>query len=480
MSVIDNTSKRPATESTPLLGHASGSSGPSDAPEAGPVSTTQILYAVHQPVHLNRRRWAFIAFIALINLCMLASLYVAMVRILRGPPRHYEYPIPNDVDLERCVTRWVGETKNDNISFYPYSVSTSFDFPLPSKTLFLLSKGVSSSGHLKITTSAEITDVRANVTVQYYKPSVRDATKVCMIERYRGETGVAIFTPSHWRSYAPVTDRLSFNVELILPRTESMFYVPGLSTDVDNFSHDVDSLNFVQFGDISLAGTNGKIQAELLAADTATFTSSHAGVIIDSLVARRAEVRTSNGRISGSYNVSDSLDLRTSNAPIDVAIAVNSSDNKKPKNLVVHTSNGVLQCTIDLGTTLSKTPSAFNIDARTSNAVLQAHIASAPLDSVLTVGAKTSNRQASLTLPSTYEGSFKVSTSHAPSAVEHVNPNEQDPACEPDGNCDSRARTVEWSTVRRSIAGNVYWDEKNANRGRVSLTSSNGPATLYV
>jgi hypothetical protein len=89
---------------------------------------------------------------------------------------------------------------------------------------------------------------------------------------------------------------------------------------------------------------------------------------------------------------------------------------------------------------------------------------------VLTVEAKTSNHQAVLSLPYTYEGSFGVSTSNAPVTVERANPNEQDPACSQPVNekCrDGRSRIIEGSSVvkRRSIVGAVYWDKKNADTG---------------
>jgi hypothetical protein len=58
------------------------------------------------------------------------------------------------------------------------------------------------------------------------------------------------------------------------------------------------------------------------------------------LEAQIATVRTSNGRISGSYTVSDSLHLENSDGPINVAVAVNSTDAKKPKHIVMDTNNG--------------------------------------------------------------------------------------------------------------------------------------------
>ncbi|KAF7362450.1 hypothetical protein MVEN_00592600 [Mycena venus] len=407
---------------------------------------------VYHPVSVQRRsawRWLSKAILVAVGLWIVTSFFSSMDFIHKPHVQNlaqFEYPIPSDVQPHRCITAWPHEMKNPAFSSYPYSAFTSFDFSLPSTTLLLLSKGGLSNGRLKITSSPEITDqVRVNVTVNYYKAAIRDLAKVCMIEREEGESGVGIFTPRPWRSRS-YTDRLSFDVELILPLAKSVRRINALSTDVDNFSHDVGSLIGFNFRDISLRASNGKIQAELLAAEKATLASSNAAITVDSLDARTAGVRTTNGRVSGTYFVSDSLDLRTSNAPINVAVAGHSSDTKKPVNLVMHTSNGALDCVVDLDTTSSKA-GTFHVEAQTSNAGLKAEIASAPLNSVITVDAKTSNHQAIVRLPSTYEGRFLVSTSNAPVAVEQANPDEQDPACESDRKCDGRRRTVQASSV---------------------------------
>jgi hypothetical protein len=139
-----------------------------------------------------------------------------------------------------------------------------------------------------------------------------------------------------------------------------------------------------------------------------------------------------------------------------------------------------LNCLVDLTTTSGKA-GAFNVKAETSNAGLTAKIASAPLDSVLAVEGKTSNNRASMTLPSTYEGSFSVITSNGPMAVQRVNPDEEDPACGSDKKCKSRSRTIHTTSAdKRRIQGKVYWDEQNANRGTVALQTSNAPATVYL
>ncbi|KAF8161729.1 hypothetical protein K438DRAFT_1942246 [Mycena galopus ATCC 62051] len=487
MIITDTTPKSPAKDSAPLLGGASGSNAPPayTPPQAGPtpIGNNQIPYAVYQPAYTQSqpqgqqrigesagRRFCKALLVAFGLWILLSALFGSFTsKSLNG---FYDYPIPGGVEPDRCMTTW-SEMRNSAFSPFPYSASTSFNFDLPSKTLLLLSKGGLSSGHLKITSSSKVTDVQVNVTVNYYKAAVRDVARVCFIERSEGENGVGIFTPQPWRARTQA-DRLSFDVELILPLTDSILQVNGLSTDVNNFSHDVGFLN-AHFNDLSLKASNGRIQAQSLSAAQAELITSNAHVAVEALVAPRALVKSSNGRISGSYVVVDSLDLRTGNGAIDVAVTVaEGSSSKKTKVITMQTSNNAIDYTVNLGPTSGKADS-FHVKATSSNGRLTGNIVSAPLDSVLAVDAKTSNNKASVTLPSTYEGRFSVSTSNAPSAVQRVDTHPQDPAGK------GRTRTIQTEgNAKKGITGFVHWDKKNAGRGKATVVSSNGAATLFI
>ncbi|KAJ7842674.1 hypothetical protein B0H14DRAFT_2359498 [Mycena olivaceomarginata] len=56
------------------------------------------------------------------------------------------------------------------------------------------------------------------------------------------------------------TDRLCFEMVVTLPRS---LYIGRLETDLPNFSHDLDNLEGLSFGEISLSGSNGKIQTKV-------------------------------------------------------------------------------------------------------------------------------------------------------------------------------------------------------------------------
>ncbi|KAK7043533.1 hypothetical protein R3P38DRAFT_2885863, partial [Favolaschia claudopus] len=387
----------------------------------------------------------------------------------------YEYRIPEEIATSHCDTSWSDPMRNPSSS-YPHASSTSFTFPVPSETLLLLSKGGLSGGHLRITTS-EGSDVRVNVQVNYYKDAIRDLARVCMTAREDGELGVGIFTPQPWRRRS-WTDRLSFDVELIIPRSA---HVNALSTDVSNFSQDVESLPGVYFNRLSLKGFNGKIDTEELTAANATLDTSNGSVNAKALVAPRAKVTSSHGGISGSYAVVDSLILHTSNGAIKAAVSITENSGlQTPKEITLRTTNNALDYNLNLGPTSAKAEN-FIIKTTTSNGKLTGQIASAPLNSVLSIDAQSSNSRAQLTLPPTYEGRFEVATSNAPVQVLVLNDDQPDPACEGKRNCKGRQRAVHTGTVsKRSIMGAVHWDKKNGDRCFVNLKSSNGLTTLYL
>jgi len=316
---------------------------------------------------------------------------------------------------------------------------------------------------------------RVNIAVHYHNTAVRDTAKVCLVTRKKGETGVGIFTPQQWWDRQR-TDRLYFEVELSLPRGSS---INGLNTDVNNFSQDLDNLkDIIDFKNIFLQGSNGRIHGKTLGATNATLQTTNGEVSVDYLVAVTAAVRSSNNGISGTYHVRKSLDLTTTNGVIKATVGINGSDSSN--SLIMRTSNSPIDAIVSLDTT-SGTGGRFLVKAETTNGRLTTRIASAPLDSRLVVHAQTSNAPGSVALPSTYEGSLLLATSNAGITLQRVNPGEQDPACKARSDCNSRTRTVETrEATKYKRDAVVYWEKKNSARGAVTLQSSNGAVAISV
>ncbi|KAJ6631387.1 hypothetical protein B0H10DRAFT_1772769 [Mycena sp. CBHHK59/15] len=261
-------------------------------------------------------------------------------------------------------------------------------------------------------------------------------------------------TPTNWRQRSR-TDRLFFTVELVLPSAAAPLYINALSTDVSNFSHDLDPLmGIIKFGAVALKGSNGHIDIKVLAAPSAM-------------------VRSSNGGISGTFNTSALLDLRTSNGAIAAAVGVDGSTSTSahPARVMLRTSNNALQSTLDLHTS-TNSGGVFALTADTSNGRLDTHIASLPADSTLRAAARTSNARALLALPRAFEGAFSAQTSNAQPSVQRGE-EEPDPA--------GRRRVVETQMVgKREVRGNVYWERGNRARGEASVRTSNGGVTIIL
>ncbi|KAJ6497443.1 hypothetical protein C8R45DRAFT_1072025 [Mycena sanguinolenta] len=489
MIITDNGPKSPVGDSTPLLGDARVSNAPpayTPPPRADPtpIGNTQIPYTVYQPVYTQQgqRRTKEPAGRQFCKAFLVAfGIWASFAFFANLAVRSMDYPIPKGVKIPVChsAATWHEKPNPDpDFSGFPYSATHSFDFNLPS-TILLFSKGGLSNGHLKIRSSPDVGAVRVNVTINYWRAAVRDVAKVCFIERSEGEGGVGIFTPRSWRSRS-YSDRLFFDVELILPRSKSTLHVNGLHTDVNNFSHDVEALD-AYFNDLSLTASNGKIQAKSLTAAQIALTTSNAAVAVDNLVAPKASVESSNGRITGTYAVVHSLILKTTNGAIDVSASITGQSSlEKRQDITMQTTNGPINYVVDLGPT-AREAGLFNVKAYTSNSKLTGKVVSAPLNSILAIDTKTSNHLVSLVLPSTYEGSFVISTPNSATAVSRTDPQERDPACESDANCNSRRRTVYLTRITKSISeGTIYWDSHNADRGSVFLSSSNGAASLYI
>ncbi|KAJ7672082.1 hypothetical protein B0H17DRAFT_1141245 [Mycena rosella] len=477
----------PPKASTPLL---CGSAAPPDYAPRGtgptPTGAVQVLY---QPVYPQQRAAFPVAF----GIWILASaLLWSIIDVSRSNSDRdggdSKYPVPPDVGLDNCLRGlWPASNKRSPIAGLPYSAELALGVPLPSETsLLLLSKGALSVGSLKIATSSEFTDVvGVNVVVHYATTAVRDTVKVCFLMLKSGDVnGVGIFTPQQW-SDRKNTDRLYFEVQVTLPRGRS---INSLTTDVDNFSQDLDYLKgIVDFKNVLLQGSNGRIHVKTLGATNTTLQTTNGEVSIDYLEAVTAAVRSSNNGISGTYHVRKSLDLTTTNGIIKAAVGINGSDSSN--SLIMHTSNrhaltasrpidAIVRLSLD---TTSGTGGRFFVKAETTNGRLATRIASAPLDSSLVVHAQTSNAPGSVALPSTYEGSLLLATSNAGITLQRVNSGEQDPACKARSDCNSRTRTVETreaTNYKREAV--VYWEKKNSDRGAVTLQSTNGVVAISV
>ncbi|KAF5355556.1 hypothetical protein D9758_006308 [Tetrapyrgos nigripes] len=369
------------------------------------------------------------------------------------------YDIPKDLHLDSCVN---GPDMHSSSIFSPQTVSESFKLPLSSKNLFIISRGASyglgGPRTFSIVPSSDISEdvVRVDVKIMYLHEDMLARTKVCRVRRRGGENGVGFFTlPLHPRNAEDW-----FYVDIVLNVPEVGYdpvKIQSFETDLPQFQHsNLGSLSdFVEFDKLSLSSSNAKIDAK-------------------SLIASNAHVETSSGSITGTYDAVGDLSLKTSNGKIEVTVNLTSSSNKGV--LAMKNSNGRIEADVNLLSGSGKAQDDhFTASSITSNGEIILNVLSLPYESSLNLEAKTSNQDATVKVPQTFEGHYTLSTSNAAPALHRDERSENDPAGE------GRARqVVSKSRMKSWMQGNVYWEKEHENRSDVRVRSSNARVTLWI
>ncbi|TBU46675.1 hypothetical protein BD309DRAFT_596842 [Dichomitus squalens] len=334
---------------------------------------------------------------------------------------------------DQCSTKVVWEEASDVPHGYRFHLRSSVTLPVSADVLSVVAEGARFHGSLEVSQTANAgSDAIVEIDLFYHHEEDLDETTVCRLHPADNEWGLGIFTP-HWR--APRNDHhlLRFHIHLRLPAVDSgsLLAVKELNTDLSNFSQDLRALaDSVYFNRIALKSTNGHIEAGSVAGDGLRF-------------------QTTNAAIHGLIKTAYGLELRSTNGRINSQVV-----------LLSNTSDA-------LG-------GEYQVTAQTSNAHLELEFVDAPVDHVLTASARTSNGRADVALHETYEGSFEVHTSNAGRPIVRSR-DVEDPAGR------GRKRGVQVQTIRNSAArGKVWWEQENRDRGRVSVSTSNGRLQLTV
>lgn len=106
---------------------------------------------------------------------------------------NFSESVPDGVTLSFCVPpdQWTKDSQPSGFRYH--SAHTSFDLPI-SDSLFLVSRGVLSSGTVEIQVSSAIRNIiKVNVSVDYFRQDVRDKAHACLVHNTHGGTGVGIF-----------------------------------------------------------------------------------------------------------------------------------------------------------------------------------------------------------------------------------------------------------------------------------------------
>ncbi|KAJ7791270.1 hypothetical protein B0H13DRAFT_2173131 [Mycena leptocephala] len=374
----------------------------------------------------------------------------AVLNVLVAHHKHHGYgmlwgdhwDIPSDVVLDRCVG---GGQHSDAWAISDGLHSSGRDhleIPLNPDTVLLVSRYRSSSffavesslsGSLDITTS---TQLNKTAKIIFQSLEKRDNIKVCLLAGPDGETGVGIFRKVSWMGYAH--HKTFMKISLVLPRSTTPLQLKGIVAELPNFSLNVGNLtDAVEFKSVSLETSNAAVSVK----------TSNAVITADSLISSDLTLKTSNAGITGTFNTSGSLHMTTSNAPITVTVGLESNAEKRPTTLVMRTSNNRLDAKVTLVTDARKGGN-FSVTGTTSNGPLTIAVPG--------FMARTSNGAAEVKLHGAYQGMFMVTTSNfSPVVTRRLNET-------------GDGRRIE------------YEGEANKDLGRVTVTTSNAPAVLFV
>ncbi|KAF8592223.1 hypothetical protein K439DRAFT_393990 [Ramaria rubella] len=384
------------------------------------------------------------------------------------------YPLPGtptrsfvDVskrDVVQCPNITMGTVTNSSSPFGPpFSIALS-PIPISASSDLVFFESYGSYDNLSSITfelsdnSTDTTDIIVNVVIGFYNNATLDLAKVCFLQPADGSEGVGFFTPIANGTIVPFYDRVTFTVTVILPNTGSTLNINALTTNMGIWLHHITSLeNNVIFGSLSFNTIDAPIQSDSVSAVLANFT-------------------TANAEISGSYNISNALNISTTNSPILVNICMENANGDSPTTLSLETLDGAIQAPITLvSTSTSGSPAAFSISAITANSPLNVSFPDTPTSPFARLAFIGQNVDGltNVTLPATYEGSILLSTTifHP---ILTSNPNTIDPSGQ------GRTRTVDSQILPNgSLSAQVQWGNDTGS-GTVVITTEVAPNTVQL
>ncbi|RDB20741.1 hypothetical protein Hypma_012167 [Hypsizygus marmoreus] len=420
----------------------------------------------NHPRRNNTRRKRFHILIAtLVGIWITFKLISSQVFYRFGGYQHksmmvMEWPIPPDVTVDHC-TEWDDKAafrkiRPGAVLHEPYSAFATFELPVSSEKLFLLSRGLS-AGAVTIVNGEEEGDTAKVVVVARYRAyDALDWVKVCAIDREEDEHGVGIFATRWARHHR---NSVHFDVTVYLPKGKdgAVLNVKNFETDLPLYHHHVGDLgSHVNFDAISLKSENSAI-------------------FVESLDATKAYLETENSPIDGSFNVTSSLALHTQNAHIKVRLNLINNPDHDPTEVTVTTSNAPIRAGVNLVSTASDSVGGkFHVAANTANSGIDVRVHEQPVSSAFFLDAHTSLAPAFIELAPAFEGTFQLETS-LKRPVLRYDADAKDPAGK------GRRRDVQIRMAGAAVRGSASWSgEEGVALGNVNVATSLSAVTLKL
>ncbi|KAH7911376.1 hypothetical protein BJ138DRAFT_1101101 [Hygrophoropsis aurantiaca] len=369
-------------------------------------------------------------------------------------------PALSDGEIEYCSSKafWSRSPASSVARQFPYHASDSFDMDVNSDKLRLFSRGSQQYGVVHIKQSDGIGNkICVDVVFGSHNEKLLDRTAMFHLKREGNDHGIGIFTPTVIGGIHTQNDRLWFDVTFTFPGGDGRLWnIQEFETDTPFYEYKMDQLNKVFFKNISLKTVNASISVGAIVAEVGSF-------------------ETSNSNIKGHFNATSRLTLRTSNGPITGTVDISNDPTSGTEYAVaLETSNSRINTSIKL-TSTNGTHGLFKVDATTSNDPVNLSYAYSPVDSTLKCNVHSSNSRVDIRMYQAFEGGFEVSTSNSHASVERLD--KEDPSGE------ERRRVVRLTRnpVRGQVSGNLYWqDGSHRGSGFVKVSTSNGAATLTL
>ncbi|KAJ7038962.1 hypothetical protein C8F04DRAFT_1088066 [Mycena alexandri] len=398
-----------------------------------------------------------------LGLLILVNAWLDSHHLNWGPPRNSLrlWPAAHSV-LDHCV--W-------GPGLVSASTAADFEIPLTAETTLLLMRSIPSSfmlsrtalsGKLDITTSPHLKNMaRVIVNASSFGTHAGADIKVCLTSGIQApsQRGVNIFINRLFSA-----DGMFMNIRLILPEGASPLHLKSLIVRLPEFAISMTGNlgESVAFDSMDVRTSNAPVHIKSLSVGKAELHTSNAAISADSITGNNLMLYTTNGAILGSFNTSGRLALITSNAPVNATVGLSNVDGSSATRLLLQTYNGHLNATITLATAGN-----YIVYGTTSNGPLALAVPTAPRDAVLTITATTSNARAAVGVPKVYEGTFMLSGAHRGTVVH----------CDRDD-----ARHIEYASPKYTnvTSGWVYTEEAGRRMGSVSVTALNSSAVLIV
>ncbi|KAJ7752428.1 hypothetical protein DFH07DRAFT_960519 [Mycena maculata] len=365
-----------------------------------------------------------------------------------GDPRLEPYQNPENAQF--CVHWAPGVRSREH-------VSVSFELSTAANLLFFLSRG-SVLGEIHVIRSLKYSTgpIRVDVSAHHHDDGALGHTKVCRMGS-ADEHGLLFWAEPRNPHGDPRRD-VQFNITVALPIGLRTY--KDLSTDLALFHHSFDRFNFDDL--LTMAYLCHAI-----------FSAYHC--LLPILGGRALFIETSNAAVKGHFFGKNTLDVRTSNVPIESIAVMFAESIGSESRVQLNTSNGAIHAymmtnhaTLRAVVQTSDAPLTINKGGFLLGDTVSAWNSSFFLDASTTFG------DATLYLGPIYEGTYDLQTSMAQAEI----------VANSIGN-PGRHWTVNKTSVGQHAQGSVHWSHDGEEtpegvlRGAVKVTTSQSPIILF-